>query len=117
METHALDDDQPVARLLIGQLAARAGLPATPRSAAEVRVLWQRFGVLCDSASAAVRSRSDRLPALEVERAKFPDDDALAAALAESARAVPEELVLSNLVEDLRSRSAGGGRVNMPVVT
>ena len=53
-DAHALDDDRPVARLLMGQLAVRAGLTATPRAAAEVRVLWQRFGVLCDSASATV---------------------------------------------------------------
>ncbi|HTU78913.1 MAG TPA: TIGR02679 family protein [Solirubrobacteraceae bacterium] len=246
-DAHALDDDQPVARLLIGQLAVRAGLTATPRSAAEVRVLWQRFGVLCDSASAtvlalnlapvpstplaqaiglmhgqhvaltlgqlqrtalrfagcaeaflcenptvllrieselgasspplvctggwpngavctlfdqlrsssvalrhhgdfdwagldifgwlrrhygvtswcfdrpsyevAVRGRGDRLAALEVERAKFPDDDPLAAALAEQGRVVPEELVLSDLVGDLKSRSAGGDRTDVSVVT
>lgn len=244
-DAHALDDDRPVARLLIGQLAVRAGLTATPRAAAEVRVLWQRFGVLCDSASAtalalnlapvpstplaqaiglmhgqhvaltlgqlqrtalrfagcaeaflcenptvllrieselgarspalvctggwpngavctlldqlrcssvvlrhhgdfdwagleifawlrrhygvtpwrfdrpsyeaAVQSRSDRLATLEVERAKFSDDDALAASLGERRRAVPEELVLSDLVGDLKSRSAHGYRAQEPV--
>jgi uncharacterized protein (TIGR02679 family) len=246
-DAHALDDDQPVARLLIGQLAVRAGLTATPRSAAEVRVLWQRFGVLCDSASAtvlalnlapvpstplaraiglmhgqhvaltlgqlqrtalrfagcaeaflcenptvllrieselgasapplvctggwpngavctlldqlrsssvalrhhgdfdwaglgifawlrrhygvtswcfdrpsyeaAVRVRGNRLAPLEVERAKLPADDILGAALADRGCAVPEELVLSNLVEDLRSRSVHGGRADKPVPT
>ena len=69
------------------------------------------------SYEAAVRGRGDRLAALEVERAKFPDDDILAAALADRGCAVPEELVLSSLVEDLRSRSVHGDRADKPVAT
>lgn len=53
-DAHGLDDDQPIARLLLSQLAARAGVVSVPRSAVDVRLLWQRFGVLCDSASAIV---------------------------------------------------------------
>jgi uncharacterized protein (TIGR02679 family) len=67
------------------------------------------------SYEAAVRVRGNRLAALEVERAKFPDDDALAAALAEQGRVVPEELVLLDLVGDLKSRTAQGDRAEEPV--
>ena len=61
--------------------------------------------------------RGDRLAALEVERAKLADDDVLAAALADRGCAVPEELVLSSLVEDLRSRSVHGDRADKPDAT
>lgn len=52
-DPHALDDDRPLARLLTAQLAHRASEPA-PSSRGARRRLWQRFGVLLDSASADV---------------------------------------------------------------
>lgn len=52
-DPHALDDDRPLSRLVLGQLAFRADEPR-PSSATERRLLWQRFGVTCDSASADV---------------------------------------------------------------
>lgn len=52
-DPHALDDRRPLTRLLLGQLAARAGV-AGSLSAPEARLLWQRFGVLCDPASCTV---------------------------------------------------------------
>jgi uncharacterized protein (TIGR02679 family) len=52
-DPHALDDDRPLARLLTSQLAHRAG-EAMPKSRIEQRLLWQRFGVLADAASADV---------------------------------------------------------------
>lgn len=52
-DPHALDDDQPLSRLLTGQLAFRCGEPR-PSTARERRALWHRFGVLGDAASADV---------------------------------------------------------------
>ncbi|MGH3001737.1 MAG: TIGR02679 family protein [Gaiellaceae bacterium] len=52
-DPHELDDDRPLARLLLGQLAARAGL-SRPSAAIERRALWQRFAVTTDPASADV---------------------------------------------------------------
>jgi uncharacterized protein (TIGR02679 family) len=62
-DPHALDDDQPLARLVLRQLAARAG-SALPEGAGERRELWRRFGVLVDALSAdalvlALRPRGD----------------------------------------------------------
>jgi uncharacterized protein (TIGR02679 family) len=51
---HALDDSTDVGRLLVQQLAARDGLPAGPLAAGDRRALFQRYGVLCDPASATV---------------------------------------------------------------
>jgi uncharacterized protein (TIGR02679 family) len=52
-DPHALDDDRPLSRLLLGQLAARAGIER-PAVAVERRALWQRFGVTTDPTSANV---------------------------------------------------------------
>ncbi|MGH2761610.1 MAG: TIGR02679 family protein [Thermoleophilaceae bacterium] len=52
-DPHALDDDRPLARLLIRQLAARAG-DDVPRSALERRDLLARFGIACDALSCDV---------------------------------------------------------------
>lgn len=52
-DPHALDEHRPLSRLLLGQLALRAG-EARPRIALERRALWQGFGVLSDPASADV---------------------------------------------------------------
>jgi uncharacterized protein (TIGR02679 family) len=52
-DPHALDEDRPLSRLLLGLLASRAHEPR-PRIALERRALWQRFGVLSDAASADV---------------------------------------------------------------
>ncbi|MGI8944924.1 MAG: TIGR02679 family protein, partial [Thermoleophilaceae bacterium] len=60
-DPHALDDDRPVARLLVGQLAARAGTEP-PATALARRELLARFGVRCDSLSCDVLALG--LPAL-----------------------------------------------------
>lgn len=52
-DPHALDEGCPLAGLLIGQLAARAGAER-PREARARRRLWERFGVLSDPVSADV---------------------------------------------------------------
>jgi uncharacterized protein (TIGR02679 family) len=52
-DPHALDEGRPLAGLLLGQLAARAGVER-PREARERRCLWERFGVLTDPVSADV---------------------------------------------------------------
>lgn len=52
-DPHALDDPQPLARMLLRQLAAREGT-APPDDAAGRRALWERFGVLTDPASCDV---------------------------------------------------------------
>lgn len=52
-DPHALDDDRPLSRLMLGQLSARAGI-ARPTIAVERRALWQQFAVTADPASADV---------------------------------------------------------------
>jgi uncharacterized protein (TIGR02679 family) len=52
-DPHALDENRPLSRLMLRQLAVRAGEPQ-PRIALDRRALWQRFGVLSDAASADV---------------------------------------------------------------
>jgi uncharacterized protein (TIGR02679 family) len=52
-DPHALDDDRPLSRLVLSQLAARAGRPRAT-VAVERRALWQLFGVTTDPASADV---------------------------------------------------------------
>lgn len=52
-DPHALDDNCALSRLMLAQLAARAGT-ARPSVALERRALWQQFGVLADPASADV---------------------------------------------------------------
>jgi uncharacterized protein (TIGR02679 family) len=51
---HALDDGSAVGDRITSQLAARDGLGGARLSAGERRALLQRFGVLCDPASATV---------------------------------------------------------------
>lgn len=52
-DPHALDDNRPLSRLLLAQLAARACVER-PAVAVERRALWERFGVTTDQASADV---------------------------------------------------------------
>ncbi|MGH3032100.1 MAG: TIGR02679 domain-containing protein, partial [Gaiellaceae bacterium] len=52
-DPHALDDDRTLSRLMLAQLAVRAGV-SRPAVALERRALWQRFGVTGDPASADV---------------------------------------------------------------
>jgi uncharacterized protein (TIGR02679 family) len=52
-DPHALDDDRPLARVLLRLLATRAGVPV-PHEAREQRLLWQRFGVAVDPLSVDV---------------------------------------------------------------
>lgn len=52
-DPHALDDDRPLAKLLVRQLAARGGEDA-PSSAMERRDLLAGFGVACDALSCDV---------------------------------------------------------------
>lgn len=52
-DPHALDEDRPLTRLMLSQLAFRAGVPR-PTVAVERRALWQQFGVTSDPASADV---------------------------------------------------------------
>jgi uncharacterized protein (TIGR02679 family) len=52
-DPHALDDNGALSRLMLSQLAARAGIPR-PSVAVERRALWQQFGVTTDPASADV---------------------------------------------------------------
>lgn len=53
-DSHALDDDRPVATLVLRAIEMRSGLPRRDRSAAERRALWARAGVLRDELSAPV---------------------------------------------------------------
>ncbi len=53
-DPHALDDRSAVGSLLASQLAARDGLDGAGLTAGERRALLDRFGVLCDPASATV---------------------------------------------------------------
>jgi uncharacterized protein (TIGR02679 family) len=52
-DPHALDDEQVLGRLMLGQLACRAGSPR-PALALERRTLWERFGVIGHLAAADV---------------------------------------------------------------
>lgn len=52
-DPHALDEDRPLSRLILSQLALRAG-EVRPGVAVERRALWERFGVVTDPASADV---------------------------------------------------------------
>ncbi|MEJ7893154.1 MAG: TIGR02679 family protein [Solirubrobacteraceae bacterium] len=52
-DPHALDDDTPLARMLLRQMAARDGTPP-PSLASDRRALWQQFGVVTDPASCDV---------------------------------------------------------------
>lgn len=53
-DPHALDDGTGAGERLVAQLAARDGLGGIRLSAGQRRALLQRFGVLCDPASATV---------------------------------------------------------------
>ena len=52
-DPHALDEDRPLTRLMLSQLACRAGV-TRPEVAVSRRALWQQFGVTSDPASADV---------------------------------------------------------------
>lgn len=52
-DPHALDENRPLTRLTLSQLAYRAGVPR-PAVAVARRALWQQFGVTSDPASADV---------------------------------------------------------------
>jgi uncharacterized protein (TIGR02679 family) len=51
---HALDDETTAGKLLVSQLTTRDGCSGLKLTAGERRALLQRFGVLCDPASATV---------------------------------------------------------------
>jgi uncharacterized protein (TIGR02679 family) len=101
-DSHALDDGAPLATLVLRAVESLTGLPRRDRSAAEMRALWARVGVLLDELSA---------PAL-VLGLRPAGDGVLASAMRAFADAgEPARVTLRQLVRHPPDWSALAGRM------